>query len=62
VLADDRVVSGSGDCTVRVWDLASGKQQRAFMADAPVSRLAVNKANRLVAGCFDGTFHTLSWG
>jgi WD40 repeat protein len=58
VLADGRVVSA--DRTVRVWDLASGLQQQIFVADEPVTCLAVIPGpERIAAGCSDGTIHLL---
>jgi WD40 repeat protein len=58
VLPDARVVSA--DQTVRVWDLASGLQQQIFVADEPVTCLAVIPGpERIAAGCCDGTIHLL---
>jgi WD40 repeat protein len=53
-------VSGSGDRTVRVWDLASGRLLATFTADASVEAIAAALAkSALVAGDDAGRVHLL---
>src|SRR5687768_13543004 len=45
-----RLVSGSEDKTVRVWDLATGKEQHRFVGHTrPVNEVAFSPDGRLVA-------------
>src|SRR5271166_1405337 len=53
---DGRVVSGSDDRTVKVWDLASGHEQRTLSGHGGgVNALAMTGDGRVVSGSFDGT-------
>ena len=53
---DGRVVSGSDDGTVTVWDLASGQEERTLSGhDGGVWALALTGDGRVVSGSDDGT-------
>ncbi|MGB0068196.1 MAG: hypothetical protein WBQ11_09125, partial [Isosphaeraceae bacterium] len=56
VTGDGRVVSGSSDGTVKVWDLNSGQEQRTLSGHyGRVRALAVTADGRVVSGSDDGT-------
>jgi len=58
VLGSHRVVSGSDDRTLRVWDVESGKAECQFTLDAPVTAVAVTPDCRIiVAGDASGRVH-----
>jgi WD40 repeat protein len=53
-------LSASSDCTVRKWDLATGRELASFSADAPVWTIAVTPdGGRAVAGDVVGRVHFL---
>ncbi|CAH1794783.1 unnamed protein product [Owenia fusiformis] len=56
------IVSGSDDASVRVWDIASGKNIFTFREHShPVKCIALNhKDEFLISGCLEGTFKMLS--
>jgi hypothetical protein len=61
VLDSRRVVSGSFDKTLRLWDVESGKVECLFTLDAPVTALAVLPDRRIiVAGDGSGRGFTSS--
>jgi WD40 repeat protein len=48
--------SGSGDGTVKVWDLTIGRELASFRAYAIITSVAITPdGQRVVAGCWDGT-------
>ena len=56
VTGDGRVVSGSDDRTVKVWDLNSGQEQRTLSEHGGgVRTLALTGDGRVVFGSYDGT-------
>ena len=56
VTGDGRLVTGSNDYTVRLWDLETGEQLRAFTGHAgEVRSVAVTGDGRLVTGSDDRT-------
>jgi len=58
VSADGQTAVSGGDRMVRVWDLASDREQARWMADAVVLAVAVNTATTL-AGDTTGQVHEL---
>ena len=53
---DGRIVSSSEDGTVKVWDLASGQEQRTLLGHGDwVWALALTGDGRVVSGSNDGT-------
>src|SRR5208337_2852832 len=53
---DGRVVTGSSDGTVKVWDLNSGQEQRTLSGHGSgVMALALTGDGRVVSGSLDGT-------
>lgn len=58
------VASGDRECTVRVWDLATGQEIAWWTADPGTSLLACctvqTNASLIVYGDFDGGVHVLS--
>jgi WD40 repeat protein len=58
VSADGRTaVSGGDDGTVRVWDLASDREQASWIADNPVRAVAFN--NGVTVAAVSGQVHVL---
>ena len=56
VLPDGRLASGSADCTIRLWDLATGVCTATFEGHSnSVTALAVLPDGRLASGSDDGT-------
>jgi WD40 repeat protein len=60
VTAEGRALSGSGDHTLKLWDLASGECLATFTADAPIPTCALAPDEcTLVAGDSTGRVHFL---
>jgi WD40 repeat protein len=63
VLPGGRLASGADDCTIKLWDPASGdpeSSQLLFVADAAITALAFLPAvSTLVAGDASGRLHWL---
>ena len=55
-----RAVSGSGDHTLRVWDLKSGNCLAVFTCDAAI-RCCAWGGERIVAGDESGNVHLFAW-
>jgi WD40 repeat protein len=47
-LPDGRLLSGSEDQTVRLWDLATGKELRRYHVRGSVRQLAIDRDGRLL--------------
>jgi hypothetical protein len=60
VLADGRLTSGSGDNTVRLWDVRIGAETARLEVDAPVASLAAAVDGQLAAGDQTGRLHWLA--
>jgi WD40 repeat protein len=60
VLANGRrALSASEDNTVLLWDLRTGDHLASFTADSPISCVAIDPNNVVVAGSQDGKVHIL---
>jgi WD40 repeat protein len=60
VLADGRhALSGSDDCTLLMWDLATGECLAEYTADAVITCVAFARDDLVVAGSADGRLHIL---
>ncbi|KAG2740349.1 WD40 repeat-like protein [Suillus brevipes Sb2] len=54
-----KIASGSKDCTVRIWNATTGKQQtQPLIHDSPVNSLVWSSdSRRLISGCVDGQIY-----
>lgn len=59
VLGDRRVVSGTADGAVQVWDAHSGEQIAAFLGDAGITSVTTNGDDMILAGSDNGAVHIL---
>ena len=59
VTADSRrIISGSHDRLIRVWDLASGRLERTFESSGYVQSVAVTRDGLRIISCGDEKVHT----
>jgi WD40 repeat protein len=60
ILAGKRAVSGSGDNTIKIWDLAAGKSIATFTGEAPFTSCALAPdCHTIVTGDDSGRVHFL---
>lgn len=63
VLQDGRLISGSDDCTLRVWDAATGECTQALEGHtSAITCVAVLPDQRMVSGSFDNTLRVWDVG
>jgi WD40 repeat protein len=55
-----RIVSGSNDNTLKIWDAKTGREQATFICDASVQAVAINSSgSKIAAGDYSGNVYFL---